>query len=128
GTRLHAGGTGATAYADAVATYLAMAVSRLTDIQNSLCRWEVTKTQVRNLFGRQAIPMIWDYAENNLFNEAAGDFGTSLQNLVKAMASAPGRGSGSIGHINAAKNSFPVRPILVSTDPPYYDNIGYADL
>lgn len=128
GTRLHAGGTGATAYADAVATYLGLALSRLTDIQNALCRWEVTKTQVRNLFGRQAIPMIWDFAENNLFNDAAGDFSTSLGNLIKALISTPARGEGSIGCIDAPRNSFPVRPVVISTDPPYYDNIGYSDL
>ena len=61
---LRTGGTGARAYAEAVAVYLGLALSRLSDICNALCRWEVTKTQVRNLFSRQAIPMLWDFAEN----------------------------------------------------------------
>lgn len=126
--RLSVGGVGAEAYADAVATYLSLAVSRLTDIQNALCTWELSKTQVRHLFGRQAIPMVWDFAENCMFNNAAGDFKTSLENLVKAMNTSPARGIGAVGNIDAAKNNFPVRPIVVSTDPPYYDNIGYADL
>jgi putative DNA methylase len=82
GVRLDQGGNGATAYGDAVAVYLGMAVSRMSDIDNSLCRWEVSKTQVRNLFGRQAIPMVWDFAENNVFNSAAGDYLTSLDNLA----------------------------------------------
>jgi putative DNA methylase len=78
GIGLDAGGTGALAYAQAVGVYLGIALSRLTDICNALCRWEVTKTQVRNLFGRQAIPMLWDFAENNVFGEAAGDYIVSL--------------------------------------------------
>ena len=68
---LRDGGTGARAYAEAVALYLGIALSRLSDIGNALCRWEVTKTQVRNLFSRQAIPMLWDFAENNVFGGAA---------------------------------------------------------
>ncbi|MGH7451913.1 MAG: hypothetical protein ACRENG_11235, partial [bacterium] len=79
-------GTGAQAYTDAVATYLAMGVSRLSDICNALCRWESSKTQVRNLFARQAIPMVWDFAEPNVFAKAAGDFGVSLGNLTKVVA------------------------------------------
>ena len=77
-TPLRDGGTGAKAYAEAVSVYLAFGVSRLSDIQNSLCRWESSKTQVRNLFGRQAIPMLWDFGENNVFGDAAGDYRTSL--------------------------------------------------
>ena len=73
------------AYAEAVSVYLAFGVSRLSDIQNSLCRWEASKTQVRNLFGRQAIPMIWDFGENNVFNRNAGDYRTSLGSIVKVI-------------------------------------------
>ncbi|WP_316234325.1 DUF1156 domain-containing protein [Bradyrhizobium sp. SZCCHNR1098] len=125
---LCARGQGILAYADAIATYLGLGVGRLADIQNAICRWEVTKTQVRNLFGRAVIPMAWEFAENCLFNNAAGDFKTSLDNLVKALKSAPAAGHGYITQLNASKNSFPIRPIVVSTDPPYYDNVGYADL
>src|SRR5690606_4519279 len=85
GRKLDAGGNGAKAYAEAVGVYLGIALSRLSDICNALCRWEVTKTQVRNLFGRQAIPMVWDYAENNAFGGAAGDYATSLANMLKAL-------------------------------------------
>ena len=116
------------AYATAVSTFLGLAVGRLSDIQNSLCRWEPSKTQVRNLFSRQGMGMIWDFAENGLFNESAGDFGTSLGNLIKAMSSAPAIGVGSIDQLDATKNHYPIRPIVVSTDPPYYDNIAYATL
>ena len=126
-TPLDQGGSGALAYAQAVSTYLALGLSRLTDICNALCRWEVTKTQVRNLFGRQAIPMVWDFAENNVFGEAAGDYQTSLSNLLKALQQVPGYGQGRAVQLDAQLQSLS-KGRVVSTDPPYYDNIGYADL
>jgi putative DNA methylase len=72
--------------------------------------------------------MIWDFAENNVFNGAAGDFATSLENLIKAMGSAPSIGFGQIDQLDATKNNYPIRPIVISTDPPYYDNIAYSIL
>lgn len=126
GARLEAGGTGNAAYADAVATYLGMGVSRMTDIANSLTRWENTKEQVRNLFGRQAIPMMWDFGEAPPFGKAAGAYEVSLGNLVKALERTPARGEGWAVQADAAATSF--SELVVSTDPPYYDNIGYSDL
>lgn len=124
---LRDGGRGARAYAEAVSVYLAFGVSRMTDIDNALCRWEVSKTQVRNLFGRQAIPMIWDYAENNVFNSAAGDFITSLESIARVLDHSLGsQYIGFASQQDAVKLSF--HAITLSTDPPYYDNIGYADL
>lgn len=129
GKGLDQGGAGATAYGEAVAVYLGFGVSRLSDISNALCRWEITKTQVRNLFGRQAIPMIWDFAENNLFGEAAGDFQTSLRSIVRVIErqtlqnlplSFAEQADAATQAISADK--------VISSDPPYYDNIGYADL
>ena len=125
GKRLEEGGTGAAAYADGVATYLGMGVSRLTDIANALARWENTKEQVRNLFGRQAIPMIWDFAEAPPFGKAAGSFEVSLESLAKsinAVADQPGEAL----QADAATRSY--AGAVISTDPPYYDNIGYSDL
>ena len=126
-TALHAGGIGPVAYADAIATYLGLGVGRLADVQNSLCGWENTKTQVRHLFTRQAIPMLWDYGENNAFADAAGDFGVSLGNLAKALEGAPAVSPNSVIAHNAAQ-AFPFRHVTISSDPPYYDNVGYADL
>jgi len=120
-------GTGSAAYAESVAIFLGIALSRLTDICNALCRWEVTKTQVRNLFGRQAIPMIWDFAENNVFGDAAGDYLVSLGNMAKALDQMPTYGIGAALQVEAQSQSISFDKI-VSTDPPYYDNIGYADL
>ena len=124
---LRDGGIGATAHAHAVALYLATALSRLSDICNALCRWEVTKTQVRNLFGRQAIPMMWDFAENNVFGDVAGDYMVSLRNMAKALDNMPARGHG-VGIQQSAQAQSVGSDKLISTDPPYYDNIGYADL
>jgi putative DNA methylase len=113
-------------YADGVATYLALGVSRLSDICNSLCMWENTKTQVRHLFTRQAISMLWDFAEANVFADAAGDFGVTLGNLAKAIEATPARGKGDAAQLDATALLSVGR--IFSTDPPYYDNIGYADL
>ncbi|WP_298218578.1 DUF1156 domain-containing protein [Halothiobacillus sp.] len=124
---LDQGGTGAAAYAEAVGVYLGVALSRLTDICNALCRWETSKTQVRNLFGRQAIPMMWDFAENNVFAQAAGDYGTSLGNMVRALLELPGTGTALAVQADAQTQTISTNKVI-STDPPYYDNIGYADL
>lgn len=126
-SKLPDGGDGEIAYADAIATYLGLAVGRLADVQNSLCGWENTKTQVRHLFTRQAIPMLWDFGENNVFGGAAGDFGVSLKNLSKALNGAPALSRDSIIAHNAAQAA-PFRNVAISSDPPYYDNVGYADL
>jgi putative DNA methylase len=121
-------GTGATAYADAVATYLGLGVSKLADAQSSLARWKPSMDQTIATFGRQAIPMVWDYAESNAFSDMAGDLAVTLRTIGRTLGDLPATAPASIGNIDAARNSFPVRPNVISTDPPYYDNIGYADL
>lgn len=125
---LNDGGTGARAYGDAIATYLGLGLSRLSDICNALCRWEISKTQVRNLFGRQAIPMIWDFAENNLFANAAGDFAVSLGSLLKVVERIQPGIIGSAKQKDATTSLLTTQRFIISSDPPYYDNIGYADL
>ena len=125
---LSEGGVGARAYAEAVSVYLAFGISRMANSNNSLCRWTVNKTQVIPVFSRQGIPMVWDYAENNVFNNAAGDLRVALDNVSRAIEKLPydsGEGS-AIQHDAQTDNG--LRNIMVSTDPPYYDNIGYADL
>ena len=126
-TPLRDGGVGAKAYAEALSVYLGFGVSRLADIQNSLCRWESSKTQVRNLFGRQAIPMVWGFGENNVFGNAAGDYRISLGSIVKVIERFHAAGTGCAIDHDAQTFEFPAGAV-VSTDPPYYDNIGYADL
>ena len=125
------GGTGATPYAKAVATYLAFALSKQADLGNSLCRWEPIAQCPRQLFGRQAIPMIWDYAEGNPLGRSSGSWTVFVEGIVKAFSKAfetvETTASGHSQQADARTQSISCRHV-VSTDPPYYDNIGYADL
>lgn len=124
----HAGGTGAFAYADSVATYLGLAISKLADAQSSLARWKPSMDQTIATFARQALPMVWDFAESNTFAGMAGDIGVTIHNMMRVLSEGPAISQGAIYNLNASKNTFPIRPVTVSTDPPYYDNIAYADL
>ncbi len=126
GVPLNQGGRGASAYADAVATYLAFASSKLADRNSSLSSWDVGSASLRSTFGRQALPMVWDYCETNPF-ESMGSLEGALGWIERLLSGLPTIQKGVAFQINASKLSFD-RPILISTDPPYYDNIGYADL
>ncbi|WP_246311333.1 DUF1156 domain-containing protein [Changpingibacter yushuensis] len=126
GRRLEDGGTGAAAYADAVATYLALAVSRTTDYCNALCTWHTTGEKVTHLFTRQAIPMIWDYVETNIFSSSSGNFLGQLEWVAKAAANLPVSVPGEAITADASTRDY--SGLVISTDPPYYDNIGYSDL
>lgn len=119
------GDGGSSEYADAIATYLGLGVSRMADIANSLCRWSNTREQALSLFGRHAIPMVWDFAETMPFGRAAGGYEVSLGNLVKAVVDTQGP-TAVVEQADAASRAY--AGCLVSTDPPYYDNIGYSDL
>jgi putative DNA methylase len=128
---LRDGGTGATAYAEAVGVYLAFALSKQADLGNSLCGWEPIAQCPRHLFGRQAIPMIWDFAEGNPLGDSSGAWMVFVDGIVKAFAKAfefvPANATGSSQQADAGNQTVSAGK-LVSTDPPYYDNIGYADL
>lgn len=126
---LHSGGAGAAAYADAVATYLTFALSKLADRGSSICTWFTERDSTRPTFARQAIPMTWDFAELNTLLNGTGSFAGAVQWTAESVEVLGVGGSKSgITNIDAAKNSFPIHSIVISTDPPYYDNIGYADL
>ena len=119
---------GATAeYARALATYLGLGVSRLSDSCNSLCTWKPSMDQAIHLFTRQTIPMVWDFAESNVFAEAAGDLSVTLETLAKALQNLPAKGKASVRQLDATSATLQ-SGVTFSTDPPYYDNIGYADL
>lgn len=126
-TGLDAGGSGATAYAQAVGVYLGLAVSKVSDAQSSLCRWKTTMDQSIATFGRQALPMVWDYSEANAFCGMAGDFGVSLKNMMRILDELNPSEAGRVSQADAQSQTITASK-LVSTDPPYYDNIGYADL
>jgi putative DNA methylase len=122
-------GTGAQAYADALAVYLAFAVDRVVDRHTTIATWDSSpsKLQLRNTFARQAIPMTWDYAEGNPFSMSSGTWTPSIEWVAKAVEFSPASTSGEVCISDAASNRW-TKKIMISTDPPYYDNIGYADL
>jgi len=124
---LRDGGTGAGAYAEAVGVYLAFCVDKMTDTNTCLCSWQVDPPRLRATFGRQALPMVWDYAEANIFGDAAGDFRRCVGSLTEVLDKGGLSGSG-IAKQSDARSLAVDLPRVFSTDPPYYDNIGYADL
>lgn len=127
GKPLAAGGTGAAAYADAVGVYLAFTVDKCAHYWSAICSWHNSGEKMRNTFGRQAIPMVWDYAEGNPFSASSGNWIAMLDWAWKALETAPATARGIAGQGDAQSQSISADK-LVSTDPPYYDNIGYADL
>lgn len=128
GDRLEAGGTGATAYADAVATYLGFAISRMTNKASTICSWDSsTKMEaVRSVFARQALPMSWDFAESNPWGGSGGDFDEDLRWISRVLDNNVSGIPAVVDQASASGRSF--GGLLISTDPPYYDNIGYSDL
>lgn len=124
---LSEGGSGARAYGEAVGVYLAFVVDKMADYHSSICSWHSSKELIRNTFGRQAIPMVWDFAEANPFSDSAGCCDNMLEWVTKATLLFPATIQGSAKQHDAQSDNG-LRNIAVSTDPPYYDNIGYADL
>jgi putative DNA methylase len=126
-TSLELGGLGAKAYADAVSVYLAFAVDKCCDYWSNICSWHSSGEKMRNTFGRQAIPMVWDYAEANPFCESSGNWLAMVDWTWKALETTPARPQGYAIQFDAQNQSISSGKVI-STDPPYYDNIGYADL
>jgi len=124
---LRDGGTGAFAYADAVAVYLAFAVSKMTNIGSSIATWMSDRGAFRETFARQAIPMTWDFAEANTFADMGGSFSIAIVKGTMAIDVFPADSLAIAAQIDAASQTISIDKV-VSTDPPYYDNIGYADL
>lgn len=129
GVGLADGGAGARAYGEAIGVYLANLVDQLANHNSSICSWHAGNTQLRNVFSRQAIPMTWDYAESNPFCNSSGCFDNLFIRMTEAFQGLPCIVSkpGIVRQFDAQSDNG-MRNIVVSTDPPYYDNIGYADL
>jgi putative DNA methylase len=124
------GGFGARAYAEAVTTYLALALSRTADWGSSLGRWE-NKAQVpQQVFGRQTVSMVWDFAECNPLSNSTGSFIASVSNVCRSLLSLPTLPikPGIVRQLDATASVNGIASPVICTDPPYYDNIGYADL
>jgi putative DNA methylase len=127
GVPLADGGTGAKAYGQAVGVYLAFAVDKMADYHSSISSWNASKDQVRNVFARQAIPMVWDFAETNPFSNSSGCFDNCLEWIFKCIGCLPANASAFVYQCDAQSHRA-LPGIVVSTDPPYYNNINYADL
>ena len=125
---LSEGGTGAKAYGEAIGVYLAMFVSRMVDLGNNLCQWrpDAAKQHVGHLFSRQAIPMIWNFAEANPFGNSAGGWDKTFRFIPKVLDNIDSPVDGFSSHLNASDLMSP--GAVFSSDPPYFDNIPYSDL
>ncbi len=121
------GGIGATAYAEAVSLYLAFVVDRCTDFSNSVTRWVPGNQKVMNLFGKQAIPMTWDYPEAAILADTVGGFAPASEYIAGCIGKLSPAASGFATQADAQTQTISSLK-TISTDPPYYDNIGYADL
>lgn len=127
GTGLSDDGTGAEAYADAVVTYLVFSLSKFSARNNTMCTWENGMDRLRGSFQRQAMPMTWDFAEANPLEDFGGGFGAVVDSEAEVIDLLPAdKRPGCVTQADAAVRDY--RDAVVSTDPPYYDNIGYSDL
>lgn len=120
-------GRGAKAYAEAVSVYLAFIADKCSDYNSSICGWIPQLGAVRNTFARQAIPMVWDFVEVNIFSGKVGSFGSMSVWVEKALLGFVPAARGEVKQMDAQSLSM-LPNSVVSTDPPYYDNISYADL
>ena len=130
-SRLAEGGSGAEAYADAIATYLGLCVGRLANRSSNLSFWNPGRETVEQVFARQALPPVWDFCECNPFSDSSGNFIGQLGYLANFVAVTPThklKAQGTVIQQDAAGDTSLLAEAVIATDPPYYDNIGYADL
>ena len=126
--RLREGGSGVTAYVDAIITYLAFAIDKCADYWSTLGNWQNHKESLGPVFARQAIPMTWDFVEANPFSNSSGSWLGLLEGICNSLANLPAKGQGIILQRNAKSIVSEIERPIICTDPPYYDNIHYADL
>lgn len=124
---LEDGGEGALAYAQAVGVFLGFAIDRLAMTGNSLVRWNGVGEKAQHCFGRQALPMLWDFAEPNFLADATGSLSAAIFYSHDPIGGLPARPKGYVTQSDAQRQNIS-RNKVVSTDPPYYDNVPYADL
>jgi putative DNA methylase len=126
---LGGGGAGARSYAESICIYLSFALDKVADRGSSIGRWDPTPTQsgIINTFSRQGIPMTWNFAESNPLGAASGNLVSAAELVSKVLDWLPATRGASALQLDASKQALSSGKI-VSTDPPYYDNIGYADL
>jgi len=118
---------GSKEYSEAVVVYLALWIDKLTNSNSSICSWNITAQSNRATFARQAIPMSWDYVESNFFLHSLNHLDNSLEKIIKCIEKLPVGLEGKVIQCDAAENDLKIK-VVVSSDPPYYDNISYANL
>jgi len=124
---LNDGGIGARAYSEAITIYLTCALGKAVNAWSSLASWNIQAQSSRSTFSRQSIPMVWDYVEVNPFSNSSGNFLAGVKNISKAITNLQGKIRGEVSQVDATAKSIKEN-VIISTDPPYYDNIAYADL
>ncbi|ELP3489917.1 DUF1156 domain-containing protein [Pseudomonas aeruginosa] len=129
GGGLNNGGSSAAAYAEAIGVYLSIFLSRMVNMNNAMCSWrsDPAKQHVGHMFARQAIPMVWDFAEANPIGMSAGSFDKTFDFIPKVFPYLPACAQGFVQQVDASVNTESTNRVI-STDPPYYDNVPYADL
>jgi putative DNA methylase len=127
GKGMNEGGSGATAYADAISVYLAFLIDQVANHSSTICGWNHPNTQLRSVFSRQALPMTWDYAETNVFSTSSGSFNNLFERQIKGFEALGQKPPGLAMQADARNQTVSANKVI-STDPPYYDNIAYADL
>ena len=125
---LAVGGHGARAYSQAIAVYLSFLVGQLANHGSTICGWNSTNEQMRSTFSRQALSMTWDFAECNFFSESSGSFESLFTRMVKGFETLSTSNAPGVVMQHDAQSVAYSMDMVISTDPPYYDNIGYADL
>ena len=127
GEALRDGGAGSSAYSQAVGVFLAFAISKVANIGSSIASWMNDRGAFRETFSRQAVQMTWDFAEANAFSGSGGSFSAAIDKNAMAICAFPNMAIG-LAHQADASSQTITSSHVVSCDPPYYDNIGYADL
>ena len=127
GVFLRDGGAGAKSYAEAISVYLSFGITKLADRGSTICSWDSSRTILRNTFARQGIPMTWDYAEGNPFSSSTGNWSSCCEWIWKVVEGFVPAATGKETQQDAQSASVPEKAVI-STDPPYYDNIAYSIL
>jgi putative DNA methylase len=125
---LSQGGEGLAAYKEAISIYLSLAIDKAADYWSSFCSWNILRGLIRNTFGRQAMPMVWDFAECNPFSNSTGNWMAHVNWVWKVIEKLPTGKQGFIDQWDIIEDPYQDTQPMITTDPPYYDNIGYADL
>ena len=116
-------------YSNAVCSYLALSIGKLADSHSNFATYLLPRENVRNVFARQAIPMVWDFAEGNPFSHAAGTLDLIMDKITKVVECLPvSTNSGAVYQSDASTTIYADNGPVIVTDPPYYDNISYAEL